>query len=235
MACGALLAAEGTPWSSELYGSSWTPTPQLSFAANKIIQDFSFAGYAKGEKEIPDFAEARRFDVVADFGADASGVKDATEAIQKAIGAAETAGGGVVYLPAGTFRVQPQKDRRFALCVRKAGVVLRGAGPDKTFLLNAATEMREKVIVLFQAPPSAEWERKEEGSTRIAADLMGPVVEIPVEDVSGFKKGDWVILRSDPNKDWVMDHHEDDWLRRPRLAASSICARWWRSIRKRRC
>jgi len=203
---------EGKSWSSALYGADWSPTPSLSFVADKIIQDFSYAGYANGEKAIPDLSAARRFDVVADCGADASGKADATAAIQKAIAAAEAAGGGVVYLPAGTFRVQPEQDRRYALCVRKGGVVLRGAGPDKTFILNAATEMREKIIVLFQAPPVAEWDRRTEGATKIAADLMGPTVQIPVEDVSVFRVGDPVIIRNDPNKDWVMDHHEDDWL-----------------------
>ncbi len=211
--CLPVVAEEGgKPWSSVLYGADWSPTPPLSFAADKIIQDFSYAGYAGGEKAIPDLSTARRFDVVAEFGADAGGAADATAAIQKAIDAAASAGGGVVYLPAGTYRVQPEKDRRYALCIRKSGVVLRGAGPDKTFLLNSSVEMREKAILLFQAPAAAEWDRRTEGGTKITADLMGPVTGIPVEDVSKFKAGDCVILRSDPNKDWVMDHHEDDWL-----------------------
>lgn len=212
-ACLPVRAEEaGKTWSSALYGPGWSATPPLSFAKDPILQDFSYAGYAKGEKPIPDLSTARRFDVVADFGADAGGTRDSTEAIQKAIAAAEAAGGGVVVLPAGTFRVQPRTDQRYALCIRKNGVVLRGAGPDKTFLLNTSTEMREKVIVLFQAPSSASWDRQEGSPTLITVDLMGPSVEIPVADASGFKAGDWVIVRSDPNPDWVMDHHEDDWL-----------------------
>lgn len=199
-------------WSTALYGPDWSPTPALSFAKDKIIQDFSYAGYASGEKAIPDMADARRFDVVADYGADASGTTDSTAAIQKAIDAAAAAGGGVVYFPAGTYHIQPQADRRYALCVRKSGIVLRGAGPDKTFLLNTSFEMREKIIVLFQAPTKAEWSRKEDGATTITTDLMGPSREIPVEDTSSFKAGDWVIIRSVPNKDWVMDHGETDWL-----------------------
>jgi len=96
MSLSASAVDDDKPWSTELYGAGWSPTPRLSFAADKIIQDFSYAGYANGEKAIPDMAEARRFDVVADFGADASGVADATESIQKAINAASAAGGGVV-------------------------------------------------------------------------------------------------------------------------------------------
>lgn len=199
-------------WTTPLYGADWSPTPALSFAKDKIIQDFSYAGYARGEKEIPDLKEAHRFDVVTDFGADPSGATDSTAAIQKAIDAAATAKGGVVYLPAGTFRVQPQGDSRYALCVRKSKIVLRGEGPGKTFLLNTSTEMRSKSIVLFQAPASAEWDRKEGTGTLLREDLMGPTKKIPVEDISPFKVGGWVVIRSQPNKEWVMDHKETDWL-----------------------
>lgn len=199
-------------WSSALYGEDWSPLPGLSFADDKIIQDFSFAGYGKGEREIPDLAGVRRFDVVADFAADPSGKTDATAAIQKAIDAAASAGGGVVYLPAGTYRIRPEKNRRYALCVRKSGVVLRGDGPDKTFLLNGSFEMREKVILLFQAPSDAEWNRPGKVSSFLAADLMGPSVEIAVEDVSGFNAGDSIVIRCKPTKEWVLDHHETDWL-----------------------
>ncbi len=48
-------------------------------------------------------AESERF-VVSAFGAVADGTTLNTAAIQKAIDAAETAGGGVVEIPAGTFR-----------------------------------------------------------------------------------------------------------------------------------
>lgn len=43
------------------------------------------------------------FNVVASYGADKTGVVEATTAIQNAINAASAAGGGVVYLPAGTY------------------------------------------------------------------------------------------------------------------------------------
>lgn len=212
LVCGWQARGESETWSTALYGADWSPTPLLAFDKDKIIQDFSYAGYANGEKPIPDSASARRFDVVKDFGADATGATDSTDAIQKAIDAAAAAKGGLVFLPAGTYRISPRKDQRYALCVRKSNIVIRGEGPEKTFLLNASTEMREKIIVLFQAPGIAAWNRKEEGGTFIARDLMGPVLDIPVENTGAFKAGDWVIIRCDPNKDWVMDHKESDWL-----------------------
>jgi hypothetical protein len=42
--------------------------------------------------------------VVSQYGADPTGAKDSTGAIQNAVSAAISAGGGVVYLPAGTYR-----------------------------------------------------------------------------------------------------------------------------------
>jgi pectin methylesterase-like acyl-CoA thioesterase len=140
---------DGKKWSTPLYGPDWSATPALSFAKDKIIQDFSYAGYANGEKPIPDLAGVERFDVVVGYGADPTGKTDSTAAIQNAIDAAAAAGGAVVDLPAGTYRIQPAKGNRYALCVRNNGIVLRGAGREKTFLLNTSTEMREKAVILF--------------------------------------------------------------------------------------
>lgn len=50
-------------------------------------------------------AKLREIVSVKDFGADPSGVADSTAAIQAAIDARQTAGGGTVYLPAGTYKV----------------------------------------------------------------------------------------------------------------------------------
>ena len=40
-------------WESALYDATWSPTPALSFETDKIVQDFSFAGYRRGEVPLP--------------------------------------------------------------------------------------------------------------------------------------------------------------------------------------
>lgn len=212
LAPSAFSQASEKTWSTPLYGDDWSPTSALSFETDKILQDFSHAGYASGEKPIPDSSALERFDVVKDFGADPTGTSDSTKALQNAIDAAAKSGGGLVTLPAGTFRIQPPEGRRFALCIRKSNIVIRGAGPDKTFLLNTSTEMREKIIVLFQAPIDAEWRKRTPGASPVTADLMGPATDIPVADITPFKAGETIIIRNDPTREWILDHQETDWL-----------------------
>jgi len=202
----------GETWSSSLYGEDWQPMPAASFATDKIIQDFSYAGYASGERDVPDFAGGRVFDAVQDFSADPTGKSDSTSAIQAALDAASKAGGGVVFLPAGTYRVAPKDDKLFALRIAADGVVLRGAGPGRTFLLNTATFMRAKAIILVEGKAGASWKTESAPAIAITADLPGPTTVIPVADVSPFQAGAWVVLRSDPTKEWIEEHGEPDWL-----------------------
>ncbi|MBE7467373.1 MAG: hypothetical protein HS116_28200 [Planctomycetes bacterium] len=61
------------------------------------------------------------------FNADATGAADAHAAIQQAV--AQAKDNDVVYLPAGTYKL----DRGISL---KSRITLRGAGPDKTFLMG---------------------------------------------------------------------------------------------------
>jgi len=92
-------------WRSALYPADWSPPEDRRFETDKLIQDFSYAGYRRGEVKLPVFG-GPRFDATA-FGADPTGTADSTAAIQAAIDAAAFAGGGVAYLPAGTFKVSP--------------------------------------------------------------------------------------------------------------------------------
>lgn len=58
----------------------------------------------KDEKEVPTQMSGMYVNVV-NYGADSTGAKDSTAAIQNAINAVEAAGGGTVYLPEGTYKV----------------------------------------------------------------------------------------------------------------------------------
>jgi hypothetical protein len=63
----------------------------------------------------------------------ADGVTDATPAIQNAINYLADRGGGIVYLPAGTYRLAP-KDKTVAIPL-KSGVVIKGYGRTQTKIL----------------------------------------------------------------------------------------------------
>ena len=78
----------GETWRSILYSENGYEPESANLETEKVIQDFSYAGYRAGEFPIPDVA-GPLFDVTqAPFNADSTGRVDATEAIQAAIDAA---------------------------------------------------------------------------------------------------------------------------------------------------
>ena len=102
-------------WRSALYPENWTPG--YTNGSGQFLHDFSYAGYEKGEKDVPAEMSGLYANVV-DYGADATGANDSTSAIQSAINAVQNAGGGTVYLPAGTYKVKPSSNE-YASALRK--------------------------------------------------------------------------------------------------------------------
>lgn len=199
-------------WESTLYGPGWQATPALSFETDKIVQDFSFAGYRRGEVPLPVMPPGLTYDVVTGHGADPTGVVDSTVAIQNAINAAVAAGGGIVWLPAGIYKISPQGANAYCLQIASSGVVLRGAGTGQTFLLNTETVMRNKNILNITGPSAAAWTTVQTPSSNITTDLPGPVTQLPVVSVAGFAVGDHIIVRADPGDAWATEHLEDGWV-----------------------
>lgn len=198
------VVATASPWRSTLYPENWTPPVNTSFATAKFIQDFSYAGYKRGEVPIPTIA-GPVFNVT-NHGADPTGAADSTVAIQNAIDAAAATGGGVVFLPAGEFRVSPQGSNSFALRISTSNIVLRGAGTAATFLLNTSHTMRDRSVILV-SPPSTSL-----GTTRnITADLTGPTRRIPVESAGSFAPGNIVRIQWSFTDAWIGENNQQTW------------------------
>lgn len=96
-------------------GEKWNPRSRLP--------DFSFAGYHRGEQALPNVPPGVS---VKDFGAKGDGVTDDTQAFLAAIAKVER---GAIEVPAGRYRITG------LLEITRSGVVLRGAGSDKTVLV----------------------------------------------------------------------------------------------------
>jgi hypothetical protein len=207
-------AVTNSHWRSTLYPTNWLPPTATSanFETGKLLQDFSYAGYRAGEAPIPDVA-GPVFNVTnAPYNADASGTTDATTAIQSAINAAQSAGGGVVFLPAGQYRISPQGTAAYALRISASGVVLRGAGVGQTFLLNTKTNMRSKSVIRIEGPSGAAFYSGGSGSSTLRNDVMGPTSVLPVTSTAGFAPGQWVVVRATCTDAWVTEHNEPGWL-----------------------
>lgn len=81
------------------------------------------------------------------------GVTDATSTIQSAINAMYTAGGGIVYLPAGTYIVNGTGTASAGCLQLKSNVVLQGAGIDVT-IIKVATGSTNSITGIVRTPSS---------------------------------------------------------------------------------
>jgi len=205
--------ARGAEWRSLLYPADWQPPAATkNFLTDQILQDFSYAGYHRGEAPVPS-PTGPVFNVTdAAYGADPSGSADSTSAIQAAINAAQTNGSGVVYLPAGTYKVAPPTGKDYALTISHSSIILRGAGAGQTKILNSTSNMRGKAIVLVQAGTPLDWRVPSATGTPLTADLTGPATVIPVADPAKFPAGDWVTVRCDATDAWATEQLENDWV-----------------------
>lgn len=104
-------------WKNHLAGGS----------ASSPLPDFSHAGYAMGDRSIPD-VPGPVFDVTnPQFGAEPDDNQDDTLAIQAAIDAAGIAGGGVVFFPRGRYEIRKTAAVP-TLQITRDQVILRGEG-----------------------------------------------------------------------------------------------------------
>jgi hypothetical protein len=200
----AISTAHGqATWRSTIYPENWLPpATSASFATAKLIQDFSYAGYRRGEDPIPTVT-GPVFNVT-NYGAVANSLSDSTVAIQNAINAAAAAGGGVVLIPAGEFRVSPQGGQ--CLSVTSSNIILRGAGTSQTFLLNTSYTMNGKAVI--RVGPSSVTTGT---AHTITANLTGPTRRIPVLNAGNFAPGNMVRIQWEFTSGWVTENNQQTW------------------------
>lgn len=203
-----------TTWRSSLYPENWTPPHELPkserphFLTDAFLQDFSFAGYHKGEKPIPS-PDLPIFNVVSDFHADPSGETDSTAAIQSAIDAAAKNGGGIVYLPAGSYRLSCPEKADTCLRIDSSNIVLRGAGTDRTYLFNTSTEMRSAEIIRVRDSDWGSWSTKEPKTILLTEDELGPTTELTLASENGLSVNDWIIVHNPPSDSFITELRMD--------------------------
>ena len=197
-------AKTGFDWRSSLYPENWYP----GFKDNqgRYLHDFSYAGYHGGETAVPHISRNLVDVTKAPYGADHTGASDVTAVIQKALDDVGNAGGGVVYLPPGTYKISVPESAAYALLIAHDSTVLRGAGRDSTYLLNEQTHMRYKDIIRVTGN-DANWFESEGTPANISFDLMEPTRVVPVESVSGFHTGDLVVLTATPTSEFIAEHN----------------------------
>ncbi|MHC4955767.1 MAG: hypothetical protein ACYTGZ_18090 [Planctomycetota bacterium] len=164
---------EEQAWRSALYPEGWTPA--FTDAKGQFLHDFSYAGYARGERALPDIAGPRFEPKV-----DATGKRDATAAIQQSIDAAAKRGGGVVALPPGLLRIDG------TLRIRASGVVLRGAPTRLLFTKTRGLSGRANLMVQGKVRHGPD--------LRLAKSATVRATVVSLASVEGLAVGDRVAL-----------------------------------------
>ena len=118
---------------------------------------------------------------VTDYGADNTGVNDSKTAIRNAINSLGS-GGGVVYIPAGRYRIVG------SLTISKSGIVLRGDGADRTKLFFESPDYQSAAISIVTYD-RGEWQE--------CSGYIKDSATITVTDGSGFKAGGFAEIRQE--------------------------------------
>ena len=199
--------ASAQAWRSALYPADWKPG--YKDAKGRFLHDFSYAGYHRGETDPPSKVPGQVVDVTAGpFGADPTGKKDSTTAIQAAIDFVGAKGGGTVFLPAGTYNLTFPSPRKVeaALWVHDDGVVLKGAGRDKTFLFLDEIVTRRKAVIRFSPTGGGDWYHPVGPQVSLTRDLPNQALRVPVPNPAAFKPGERIVLRCDCTAAFIADH-----------------------------
>ena len=154
-----------------------------------ILPDFSHAGYHYSAAPIPDIAGP--IFRVTDYGAVADDNRHDDEAIQKAIDAAATAGGGVVLFPSGRFLVSPTDKVDQLITITSSRIVLRGAGSGDGGTDIVMDKMKAGGV-MFRIAPN---DMTSNALTTITADARRETFEIQVADPSVLTIGRRVVIR----------------------------------------
>ncbi len=189
------------------HGENRTPSGRLP--------DFSYAGFACGERAIPKVKAAAN---VRDFGARGDGLTDDTAAFIAAIASVKR---GAIEIPPGRYRITK------IIEIKKPGVVLRGAG--------AWGADAKRSVLVFPVPlekirpnmgqttggrPTSNYSwsggfiwfkgrqgGKKIGAVSIAAKRGGQEIELPERKSAALKPGDWIEIRvRDDAKKSLLDH-----------------------------
>ncbi len=179
-------------WRSLLYPSDWTPA--FTDPSGAFLHDFSYAGYHRSELPLPEPSSFPGSLVsVVDFGADASGETDSTAAFQAAIDALSP-GGGRVWVPPGTFRIDA------TLAVESSGVVIQGEGPTSRVYFTQGTGVDSIAHLTFRGAVT-------EGPDLLLAEDAEPrSLQVSVADASTLAPGMDVLVGHLITDEFIADH-----------------------------
>lgn len=198
-------------WRSALYPRGFLPIDEggRADAEGRALQDYSYAGYHRGEVA-PPFGEgtpARTVDAAL-----GNGAANATSAIQTAIDDTCAAGGGVVRIPAGTYVVRlPTDASPEAIRIPCSHLVLRGDGPSETrIVFDDPLRARAKNVIGLRSSGGGVLDPAAGTAAHmLATSATGPTRTLTLADVAGLAVGDLVTVRNDVTAAFRAAHRMD--------------------------
>lgn len=162
------------------------------------LPDFSYAGYQRGEKPIPNVKGWKVYNVL-DFGAKPDDAISDRIAIQQAIDAANKNGSGIVFFPKGRFIVNDDSTLTQGIVSKGSNIILRGSGsgPGGTELYMAQPLVPKNPQQMWTGRPmitmTAKGGDKELGQVISRTDIGDK--EITVTSVGDLQPNDWIALK----------------------------------------
>lgn len=166
--------------------------------SKSVLPDFSYTGYHCGEKNIPDNADYKVFNVT-DFGARPDDEVSDRDAIQAAITAANKNGSGIIYFPKGRFLVNEYADISASIISKGSNIIFRGSGsgPGGTELFMQNTLQPANPEQMWTTPPmfvfTANGSDKQVGKITRAAAIGD--TQIQLDNIGELKTGNWIALK----------------------------------------
>lgn len=201
--------AQLTPTPGEEQNPPTTPSEPVNgcglwndFAAGRseLLPDFSYAGYAWGEKPLPE-ADYPVFNIC-DYGAVADDGKSDRRAFEAAVKAAidGSRNGAVVYVPAGRFELHDASDPNTPIIIDSDNIVLRGAGRDRSVLaMSAPGEALDGSLWNTPELLSFRYVRSRDDEQTRLTEITAPAScgsrDIEVASASGLSVGQRVLVR----------------------------------------
>jgi hypothetical protein len=187
-------------YTSSLYPADWWPgfsVKKPGYLDPLFLQDYSYAGYHNGEKPLP-----RQQSAITRVSAATDGSQDASAAVQAAIDGVLAQGGGVVFLPAGVYRLDKP------LRILGSNLVLRGAGSGLTklwFKDGGGISENNKSNVLVGSSQAVSEKADSRWKLTAAAGIFDQHVD--VADTAGLAVGDSISIAWNITAEFKAEHN----------------------------
>ncbi len=188
--------SQTTPDVESVEAAAW-----LAFESGEednILIDYSYAGYHRGEKSVPDLSSLgyATYDIT-HYGAVANDDLSDRAAIVAAAAALKANGGGILYIPEGTFDLHTADDISESTIITTGNIILKGAGRDLTTLRMSSPMQPTSESILYSSPVALYIKHNSDGTliSAVSADSAKGSHSLWLESTASLAAEDWVCLK----------------------------------------